>query len=281
VVITLYIVIYRMGSPLDDIQFLADSENRVTAIAELAAGSRTRAELRDATAASSATISRLLRAFENRGWVTGSRGRYHLTELGVYVADAFGEFHGRMTTANDLQSLLPALPLERLGLDIEAFTGAKVTVSTTSDPMAATVRLRELELGSLESRGLSSLFPEPCIDARHAAVVEGPQRLESVVSPTVVEAALSSKFGHKFVELVEADRCDIYVFTGTIELLGAINDGAACLALVHGERLALVETSNPTVVEAVSDAFEGYKSQATPLTTDVLRQTYASDFVTS
>nr|WP_049893914.1 hypothetical protein [Halogranum salarium] len=245
-------------------------------MAELAAGPRTRPELRDATAASNATISRLLRAFENRGWVTGSRGRYQLTELGAYVAEAFGEFHGRMTTASDLQSLLPVLPLERLGLDIEAFAGAKITKSTSSDPLAAMVRLRELELGSLESRGLSSLFPEPCIDARHAAVVEGSQRLETVVSPPVVEAALSSEFGHKFVELVDADESDIYVYTGTIELLGAINDGTACLALIHGERLALVETSNPAVVGAMSDAFEEYRSQSTPLTTDSLRRTYES-----
>lgn len=266
-----------MSSPLEDIQFLADSENRVTAMAELAASSRTRSELRDVTGASKATISRLLRAFENRGWVTGSGGRYHLTELGAYVADAFGEFHGRMTTANDLQSLLPALPLERLGLDIGTFTGARVTISTASNPLAAMVRLRELELGSLESRGLSSLFPEPCIDARHTAVVDGPQRLETIVSPTVVEAALSSEFGHKFVELVGADQCDFYIYTGTIEPLGAINDGTACLAVIHGERLALVETPNPAVVGAMSDAFEEYKRQATPLTTDVLRRSYEAD----
>jgi predicted transcriptional regulator len=266
-----------MGSPLDDIQFLADSENRVTAMAELAAGPRTRTELRAATAASNATISRLLRAFENRGWVAASERQYHLTELGAYVADAFGEFYGRMTTASDLQSLLPALPLDRLGLDIGAFTGAKVTISTTSDPLAAMVRLRELELGSLESRGLSSLFPEPCIDARHAAVVDGPQRLETIVSPTVVESALSSEFGHKFVELVDADQCDIYVYNDTIELLGAINDGTVCLALIHGERLALVETSNPAVVDAVSDTFEEYKSKATPLTIDSLQHTYESE----
>lgn len=268
-----------METPLEDVRFLADSENRVTAMAELAEGPRTRSELRDATGASKATISRLLRAVEDRGWVVLTGEQYRLTELGAYVADAFGEFYGRMTTANDLQSLLPSLPLERLGLDIGAFTGVKVTISSTADPLAAMVRLRELELRSLESRGLSSLFPEPCIDARHAAVVNGPQRLETIVSPAVVEAALSSEFGHKFVELVGSDQCDFYVYTGTIEPLGAINDGTVCLAVIHGERLALVETPNPAVVGAFSDAFEEYKGLATPLTTDVLRRSYESDVV--
>lgn len=271
------IVIQEMNSPLDDIQFLADSQNRVTAMAELASGPRSRAELQDATAASSATISRFLRAFENRKWVIRDGRRYRLTKLGVYVADAFGEFYGHMTTASDLQSLFPALPFEQLGLDIGAFTEAKVTASTTSNPLAAIIRLREIELGALESRGLASLFPVPSIEARHTAVVDGSQRLEAVVSPDAIEAALASEFEQKFVELVSIEQCDIYVYTGTIELLGAINDETACLVIIHGGRLALVETSNSAVVGALSDAFEVYKNQSTPLTTDTLRRSYESD----
>ncbi|MFC6991802.1 helix-turn-helix transcriptional regulator [Haladaptatus sp. GCM10025707] len=248
-------------------------------MAELAAGPRTRLELRDATSASKATISRLLGAFENRGWVARRGEQYHLTELGAYVSTALGEFHGRMETAKNLQGLNSALPLERLGLEIDDLTGATVTSPTASNPLAAMVRLRELELGSFKSLGLASLFPEPCIDARHAAVVGDSQRFEVVVSPTVVEAALSSNCSHKFMELVDADRCEVHLYHGSIEPLASVNDGTACLVVrdKKTDAISLVETPNPTIVGIVSDAFEEYRSQATLLTTDSIRRIFEDD----
>ena len=96
-----------MPAPLEDIRFLADSENRFTALEVLAAGPRTRSELRDATGASKATISRLLGDFESRGWVSRNGSRYALTPLGEYVASAFVDLYDRMATASDLRDLLP------------------------------------------------------------------------------------------------------------------------------------------------------------------------------
>ena len=261
-----------MSAPLDDIQFLVDSENRVRAVEALASEPRSRAELRDVTGASAATISRTLRAFESRGWVSREGNRYALTTNGAYVASAFADFHDCMTTAHDLDDLFPWLPLEEVGIDVDSLTGARITVASEENPMAITTRVREVDRWSTRSRSLAPYFPEPCIDSRHRAVLDGTQTFETVITPPVVEAAMSLDCATKFEELVSADRCSVYLYDGDIPCVGMVNDGTALL-VVKDDRNAtvgLVETDAQMVVERFTETFEEYRTNATLLTPEDL-----------
>lgn len=262
-----------MYTPLEDIRFLADSENRFTALEALAAGPRTRSELRSATEASKATISRLLGDFESRGWVGRDGNRYSLTPLGEYVASTFVELYDHMTTASSLRELLPWFPLGELDVefDLEVLTGARITAATPDNPLAPVARVLEIERESSWTTTLADKFPEPCIEARHEAVVGGTQTFELVTTPAVIASAMTSPGADKFEDLVAADRSRVYVYDGDVGP-GGIYDGTAYLIVVDDRDVSvgLVESDDPVLVDRLTETFDEYRDASIRLTTSEL-----------
>lgn len=260
-----------MKSALDDIRFLADSDHRVVAIETLADGPCTRAVLRDATEASSATISRLLGSFENRGWVARNGSEYVLTRLGAFVAREFTRFHDSMRTAFDLRALLPGLPIQQMGIDVADLADASITQPTEDNPMAVVSRYRELERRSVHSKAIAYFFPEPCIDARHEAILNGTQTFEAVLTPSVVDGALST-CPARFEALVAADRATLFVYDGDLPHLVSINDGVACYIVMDSQNgsVGIIESDDPTFLAWVEETFEAYREASTRLTREEL-----------
>ncbi|MFC7044949.1 helix-turn-helix transcriptional regulator [Halobacteriaceae archaeon GCM10025711] len=133
-----------MTPALDDIRFLSDSEHRVIALEELAAGPRTQADLRAATGSSSATVSRLLRSFGERRWIVKDRNEYVLTPLGRFVAEEFDRVYRRMQLADELRDVVEHLPVEEFDFDLRHLENARITRPTRTDTIAP-IR-REVEL---------------------------------------------------------------------------------------------------------------------------------------
>lgn len=261
-----------MTAVLDDIRFLADSKHRVVAMDELADGPRSRSDLRSLTGASSATVGRLLQEFERRGWLTQDGSQYALTPLGQFVSTEFAALHTKMTVARDLRELLPNLPLESMGVEIEWLADATVTRATKANPLAMASRIREFEHHSEQSLSLTDFFPEPCIDGRHEAVVEGTQSFEAVFEPGVIEAAMVSDFADKFAQLIDADGATVYVYDGAVSCPVLLNDGLACLVVRDAENtsVGLIETDDERVVSWVEEVYEAHRQDATLLTADDL-----------
>lgn len=261
-----------MRPVLDDIRFIADSRHRVVAMSELVDGPRSRADLRGVTGASSATVGRLLGDFERRGWLTPDGTQYALTPLGRFVAEEFADFYTKLQVARDLRELLSDLPLDVMGFGIECLADASVTRSTPDNPLAMASRIREYEHDSAESLSLTDFFPEPCIDGRHDAVVNGSQTFEAVFSPGVIEAAMASPSAEKFVELVTAEGSSVSVYDGEIEPPVLLNDGLACLVVRNDQKtsVGLIETDDERVVSWVRDRFEAHRDAATPVTVEYL-----------
>jgi len=268
-----------MVTPLEDIRFLADSENRFTALEALAASPQTRAELGNATEASKATISRLLGDFEDRGWVTRDGNRYALTPLGEYVASAFTDLYDHMTTAGDLRELLPWFPLGELDVefDFEVLTGAEITAATPENPMAPVARVLDIERESRRTRTVADRLPQPCIKARYEAVVGGTQTCELVTTPAVVESVMTSSYAEQFVDIVTADRATVFVYDGDVGP-GGIYDGTAYL-IVADERdvnVGVIESDEPDLVERLAATFDEYREASTRLTASELEDRHGS-----
>jgi len=260
-----------MTSALDDIRYLSDSAHRIVTIEALAEGPRSRAALREATGASSATVSRLLGSFEDRGWVSREGPEYALTRLGEFVAREFTRFHDSMRTARDLRALLPWMPIEEMGIDIADLTDASITQPTDDNPMAVVSRYRELERRSVHSKSVAYFFPEPCVDARHGAILGGTQTFEAVLTPSVVDGALST-CPARFEEIVAADRATLFVYDGDLPHLVSINDGVACYIVMDGQNgsVGIIESDDPNFLAWVEETFDAYREESTPLTTEEL-----------
>lgn len=271
-----------MFTPLEDIRFLADSENRFTALETLAADSRTRSELRSETGASKATISRLLGDFESRGWVARDGHRYGLTPLGEYVASAFVDLHDQMRTASDLRELHPWFPLRELDVefDLEVLSGARITAATPDNPMAPVARVLEIERESTRTNTLADRLPEPCIKARHEAVVGGTQTSELVTTLPVIESVIASPYADRFAEIVAAGRSTVYVHDGDVPP-GGIYDGTAYLIVADDRdvNVGLIESDDPVLVDRLTESFHGYREASIRLTTSDLENGHESTSV--
>lgn len=259
-----------MATPLEDIRFLSDSENRFTALEALAAGPRTRAELRRTTDASKATISRLLGDFQSRGWAVREGNYYALTPLGEYVASTFIDLHDHMATASDLRELLPWFPLGELDVefDLEILSGAGVTAATPDNPMAPVARVLEIERESTQTKTLADRLPKSCLKARHEAVVGGTQTSELVTTSAVVASVMASPSAEQFEDIVAAERSTVYVHDGDVPP-GGIHDGTAYL-IVADERdanVGVIESDDPALVDQLAETFETYREESTRLTT--------------
>lgn len=256
-----------MDGSLDDIRFLADSQHRPVVLQLLAERPRSRTALQDATGASSATIGRIASSFEARGWLKREGSTYRLTRLGEFVATAFDALHRDMSVARELHELLPGVPIDAIGVDVDAFSDATVTRVTPINPFAIVTRVRELELESSNARSLTDFFPEPCIDGRHEAIVNGTQSFEAVFAPVVIESAMTSPAADKFRAIVTAERTSIYVTDAAIRLPVMVHDGVGCLVVRDADNVSIgmIETEHPTVLEWVTAEFEAYREAATLL----------------
>lgn len=258
-----------MNTPLDDIRFLADSTHRVVVLDTLAEGPTTRADLREETGASSATVGRILGDFDDRGWVKRDGERYELTTLGAFVAEKFADLHEGMTTARDLQELLRWLPLDEMGISVDNLAGARVTVG--DDPIVLTGRLRELELEAAYTRSFSKFFPEPCVDARYQAVVEGSQTYE-VVFAEGFDRGMRQSTAEKFEALLANDRTAVYLYEGTMPFIAFIDEDRVGLLVQDDQQttVGIIETDDEAVRAYVEAKFEFYREQSTPFTTEDL-----------
>jgi predicted transcriptional regulator len=258
-----------MTDALDDIRFLADSAHRPVVLDALADDPCSRAELRDATGASSATVGRIIRSFEERGWLVREQSTYSLTRLGTFVARRFAALHRDMETARELNELLPRVPVAEIGIDVDDLADAIVTRATHENPFAVVSRVRELELNSAEAYSLTDFFPEPCIDGRYEAIVDGTQAFEAVFAPIVVERAMASDAdsAEKFAAIVAADRTNVYVYDGEIDHPVMFQDGEGCLIVRDDENvtIGLIETDEAAVVDWARMQFERYRADATLL----------------
>lgn len=134
-----------------------------------------------------------------------------------------------MTTAADLRKLLPWFPLSELDFefDLEVLTGARITPATPDDPVATVARILEIERESEWTNTLANGFPQPCIEARHEAVVDDRQTFELVTTPAVIETVMESDCAGEFEGIVGTDHATVYVYDGDVEPNGGIYDGAA------------------------------------------------------
>lgn len=98
-----------MTEPLDDIEFLSRSINRVTVLEELSSYPQTRARLEASTDVSKVTIGRILDDFLDRGWIVKTGDTYQTTPIGEVIATDFSQLRTTVETAQKLRSIAPYL----------------------------------------------------------------------------------------------------------------------------------------------------------------------------
>lgn len=249
-----------MDVALEEVEFLARSENRVEVLQLLAEGRYTRGDLGDATGASQATLSRILSDFENRSWVQQQNGTYVTTATGRLVAQGFSDLLDILTTEQELREVVGYLPTEELAFDFRHLVDATVTLPTGTRPDAPVGRLLELERDADRVRAFSHAFNERSLSLIARRVHDDELTFEGVFSCGAIDAlAADPDLRDRLMTLLDAEDTAIRVYDkvplavtvagGTVHLL--VRDKSGILR-------ASIDTDDTAVRSWATDAFGEY-----------------------
>lgn len=256
-----------MEAPLEEIEFLARSQNRVEVLRLVATGPQTRQELATATGASQATLGRILEDFADRSWVSQDGRQYAATATGELVADGIGGLISVLETEQKLRPLVAYLPTAEFGFDLRHLADATVTVPTRTRPSAPLRQVRTAIEGADTLRAFSHTLNEQTLATVHEQVTGGAYTFEAVLSRSALDAlAADPALWSQVRTLSEHSNATIRVSQGEIPVAALIADGTVSLLVrdEHGVLRASLSTDSAAVREWATDRFDRYWEQATP-----------------
>jgi predicted transcriptional regulator len=264
-----------MRDALSDVAFLAGSENRVRVLQALAEDAHTRSELVDASGSSRPTVSRILSAFDERGWIRERNGLYEATPLGTMVAAAFDSLESATETAQHLDDLLPYLPVDTMDFDLRHLRDATIVRQSSGDPLAPIRYGIELIRSSSRAYGVSrALLPE-MVNVGADTVEEHGLDISIVADiHAFQQPAQAADAGYRDAidRFASDDRIDLYAHADVPHIVGVLDDDVVVLAtddrgVVH----ATIVSDHPVVREWADGLYETYRADAVPVdaTTDL------------
>lgn len=259
------------SAPLDDVEFLARSDHRVTVLDALAERPTSRADLRAKTGASSSTIGRTLRAFEERNWIRRDGSRYEATQLGAFVATGMRELIDRFETERKLRDAWQWFPSEASGFTVEMAIAAVVTVAEAEAPYRPVNRFASLlrETDRFRFVGSDVALLEPCKDELRQRIVDG-MHTEIIDPPSVAEYILSTYREHCSAPL-ESGNLTVQLHDDLPPYgVGLFDDRIAisCYDQNSGMAQLLIDTDAPDAREWAESTFESYRREARSLALD-------------
>jgi predicted transcriptional regulator len=208
----------------------------------------------------------MLREFETQGWVVRDGHQHRATPAGQFIAEEVTTLLTRVETERALRDVAQWLPTEKLGITIEAFAEAIVTIADDEDPYRPVERydelieeaetMRSFGTATLKSANAGSLFRN-VRDGMDTEIIYPPPIVEAVLdwSPEAAKRGLSS--GNLTILLHDSLPCGLTVFDERVALTGYNPD--------TGMLRAIVDTDAQKAREWGLDLYESYRDEARPL----------------
>lgn len=252
-----------LDRPLEEIEFLARSPNRVTVLETLTEGPIERYDLEERTGVTRATLGRVLDDFVERGWVVEDDREYETTDLGAYVAREFMGLVGSFEPVPALNEVIQWFPEEGFDFDLGRLAGAEIVRPTRSNALAPTThianRLRTADRARLITY---SVLPD-VMEACWRGTVDGNLELESVLDQGAVESfgADPGMVDHA-KEMFETGRAEVVWYEGDVPTTLFVVDDVVLLCLSGGEGAprAVIETDDETVRSWAESTIDDYRS---------------------
>ena len=261
-----------MDTALDDIAFLANSDNRVAVFERLVDGSRDRDELINQVDASRVTIARILRELEAREWVTHSGHKYTVTPLGEWVYEEFTRLVDEMEAKNRLREAAQWLPGDLLTFDIRCLRDAELILVNETDATALIRRIIEFHRSGDRIRGIARESAPAFIENQWELTVQGDTHVELVITPEIVETIRDHRpTARRFREMLDEGNTRYFVYED-IPLSVRIVNGAVGLNLTdeQGTLKGGIKSDNETVHTWAVNLFETCLEQDRPVEPEVI-----------
>lgn len=263
--------ILYVNGPLDLIEFLADSENRVRVLEHLYETPADRKELHDRTGISRPTLSRTLTAMEDKGWITQNGSACEITPLGAYFFDAFTDVLKAAETADKLRTIERWLPTDEMHFDFDHFHDATITPLNPDDPTILFQMMTQMTRDANHIRFLSISFVPQVAEVLWEETVHGDQTVEAVITDRVVRTIRATPEMARLVsETIEAGAL-FYCFDGSLPTsMTVIDKTTAGIVVVddEGVQRAIVKSNDDAIRTWVDSTIDDYRQAADPLTVD-------------
>lgn len=258
-----------MESALEDIRFLANSENRIRVLSALTDGSASRRQLQEETGVPRSSAARVLEEAETRGWVSSNGSEYWITSKGEAMV---AEVQRSIEATQGVQHLGKAiewLPEPVQDLDLRHFKDARITLPTQENPTAAFDQGLS-QIGDASTyRGLTQNSLPQYMRVIADQVEAGDLKFEGVIEENFIEVLRNDPERAETWSIV-ADQ--MWVFNGHVPINMHLVDDTALIWLCGEDEegndvipKGLLETENPHVVSWAESFFEEYQEAAKPL----------------
>jgi predicted transcriptional regulator len=263
-----------MEETLDDIQFLANSENRIRVLSALIHGSASRRQLQEETGVPRSSAARVLEEAETRGWVGSNGSEYWITPRGEAMVAEIQQSIATTEGINHLGKAIKWLPEPVSDLDFRHFTDARITLPTQENPTAAFDRGLDLISGSSSYRGLTQNSLPQYMRVICDQVEAGDLKFEGVIEERFTEVLQTDRERAETWSVI-ADR--MWVFDGDVPINMHLVDDTALIWLCgeddegnNVEPKGLLEVENPHVVSWAESLYEEYLAASKPFSPERL-----------
>lgn len=257
-----------LEGPLEEIEFLARSPNRVAVLDALTEGPIERYDLEDTTGVARATLGRILDDFVERGWVVESDREYVTTDLGAYVAREFIGLVERFEPVPALNEVIEWFPEDGFDFDLGCLQGAEVVRPTRTNALAPTTHIASRLRSAKEARLITySVLPD-VMDACWRGTVDGDLEVETVLDRGAVESfGANPEMIENAQEMFESGQADVILYEGDVPTTLFVVDDVVLLCLSGGEGAphAVIETDDETVRAWAESTIDDYRSDGVRL----------------
>lgn len=253
-----------MGEPVTELEFLSRSKHRIALLRALCEPCD-RGTLRDRTGVSKPTLSRVLRDFEDRAWVTRTDARYRLTVPGTLVYEGVDAAVRAIETAAKLAPLSAWLPDERPGFDPAHLHDATVLTTSPADTFEVHRRLATLLYEADRVRELTGTVASSGIDVHRRAVEDHDQTLEVVLTANALRTIESnSEMARQADAVLAADGVSAFRYDDAAPYFLALADERALVGVLDdsGGMRGLVVSEHPKVVDWATTMLDEYRAAA-------------------
>ncbi|QSX00089.1 helix-turn-helix transcriptional regulator [Haloterrigena alkaliphila] len=257
-----------MESALEEIEFLALSENRVEVLRLLSERPHSRNELAAATGASQATLGRILSDFRDRSWIRRAGSEYLATATGELVAAGVTDLREIVETERRLRGVVDYLPADSMGFDLRRLADARITTPSQTRPNAPLSRLLELLEDTASVRTVSHAFNEQTLTVVRERTTTGEATFEGVFSRSAIDAlADDAELRDSLESLVASDAASIRVREESVPLAVMLLDDVVYLLLrdEQGVLRASIDTDDEAVRAWAAETIDDYWADAEPL----------------
>lgn len=261
------------ADPLEEIEFLARSANRIEVLAALADSPHTRGALAEAVGVSQPTLGRILRDLTERRWVTTDGERYRATGTGRLVAAGITDLRERLATETKLREVIEWFPSDAVDVGLEHFADARITTPTQTRPNAPIKRMVELLGETDRALLLSHAFNEQKLRLVHDRTVNGNLTTRGVFGEEAIDAiTATADLRDLLADIVAAEAAEIRVVTEEIPVAVEMTDDRTHLLLRDEEGIvrASLDTDDEAVRAWAERVHETYWQAGRPLSPDEL-----------